>query len=354
MGLSSASPRRAAACPPPGLRPGDGARLVSLSGPLAARCPRRLRRAAAALAGNGLRPSLCQTTTEDDGRFAGSAARRAAALTSAFRDPDVAAVITTIGGSGARDLVAHLDPDELAAHPTVFSGYSDSGSLLLWLHERTGMTTFYGPAALPQFGEPDGCDPYTWRHFWAAVSAGAAPGVLRAAEHVVVEFREWDVADDVPRARLPIPGRAVLRPGRATGPLVAANVATLAGDLRAGLVSRPWAGRVVFLEESDTASWADFQDHLAVIAASALLDGAAGVCFGVFRQVVTGEWDRAAVRESLVNLAGACRGPVVSDVEFGHTDPMLCLPLGAVAEVDADADGAVRLCLPEPAVRGRG
>lgn len=338
---------------PAGLLAGDQVRLMSLSGPLAARCPRRLRRAAADLAGRGLRPILCETTRADDGRFAGSPVERAKALTEAFRSAEVAAVLATIGGTGCADVLTYLDPDELAAHPTVLAGYSDTGSLLLWLHEQTGMTTCYGPAALPQFGEPDGCDPYTWHHFWSVVGDGPVSGELRPADHVVVEFREWDVADDIPRTRLPAPDRSVLRHGSVTAPLVAANVATLAADLAAGRVSSAWDGRVIFLEESDTAAWDDFCARTDAIASANLLDGAAGFVFGTFRQVVAGEWDAAAVRERLERLAGTCTGPVVSDVEFGHTDPVLCLPLGVPVEVYADGED-VRLRLTEPAVGSRG
>jgi len=316
---------------------------MSLSGPLAARCPRRTGRAVAQLAAHGLAPDRCPTTWADDGETAGPPQARAAALTAAFRDSEVRAVVGTVGGSGARDVVAHLDPAELAAHPTALMGYSDLGSILLWLHEHTGLTTFYGPAALPQFGETGGCDPYTWRHAWSALAGESAE--LDPAGYVVVEYREWDVSDDVARRRQAPAGRRTWRAGSATAPVVAANVATLAGDLEAGIVPRSWAGRAVFLEESDTARWEDFCAHLDVIERAGLLDGAACVVFGVLPHLVTGQWQEEQVRERLSRTVRGCAGPVVSGVEFGHTDPMLTLPLGATAEIRADAGGEPRLWL---------
>jgi muramoyltetrapeptide carboxypeptidase len=311
----------------------------------------------AELAAHGLVPDRCPTTWADDGRTAGPREARAAALTAAFRDCEVRAVVGTVGGSGARDVVAHLDPAELAAHPTALMGYSDLGSILLWLHEHTGLTTFYGPAALPQFGEAGGCDPYTWRHAWSALaddpSGGAAPVELAPAGYVVVEYREWDVSDDVARRPLATAGRRAWRTGSATAPVVAANIATLAGDLRAGIVPRSWAGRAVFLEESDTARWEDFCAHLDVIERANLLDGAACVVFGVFPHLVTGQWQEEQVRDRLSRTVRGCAGPVVSGVEFGHTDPMVTLPLGAMAEIRAVAGEEPRLWLTARTAGGR-
>jgi muramoyltetrapeptide carboxypeptidase len=166
----------------------------------------------------------------------------------------------------------------------------------------------------------------------------------------VTEQLAWDETDTRPRRREAAEPRQTWTRGRARGRLVAANLATLAGDVRAGLVARDWADRVVFLEESDTASWEAFTGHLATVAGSGLLDGAAALVFGRFRQVCLGEWAAGALRDVLAPLARRTRGPVVAGVEFGHTDPVLTLPIGGDVEVVADPDG-VRLLLHGPATR---
>jgi muramoyltetrapeptide carboxypeptidase LdcA involved in peptidoglycan recycling len=51
----------------------------------------------------------------------------------AFAEPEIKAVIATIGGEDELKVLAHLDPEVLAANPKPFFGYSDSTNLHLFL-----------------------------------------------------------------------------------------------------------------------------------------------------------------------------------------------------------------------------
>ncbi|HEX6343763.1 S66 peptidase family protein [Umezawaea sp.] len=329
-----------AAVTPPRLRAGDEVALLSLSGPLAARCPRRLARAERELRERGLVPRTDPTVLLDSGSTAGPARVRAERFTAAVRDPAVRAVFSTVGGVGTRDVLPHLDPTVLAASPTSVVGYSDTTSLLLWLYHRLGWTTYYGPAALPQFGEHGGTLDFTWDSAWARLSDEDGDRALPSTDDVVVETLPWDSHDDRPRAVGGPAPRTAWVPGLATGPLVAANVATLADDLRAGLhAGVRWDGHVVCLEESDSASADGVRDAVAVLADSGLLDGAAALLVGRFAQDHRREWTPGLSRRLLEPLVRRCSGPVVADCEFGHTDPVLTLPIGAVAEVRAPVPG---------------
>jgi muramoyltetrapeptide carboxypeptidase LdcA involved in peptidoglycan recycling len=47
----------------------------------------------------------------------------------AFADPDIKAVIASIGGEDELKVLAHLDPDVLTASPKPFFGYSENTNL---------------------------------------------------------------------------------------------------------------------------------------------------------------------------------------------------------------------------------
>lgn len=330
---------------PPVTRFGDEVAVLSLAGPLAARCPRRLARAERELSRRGLSPRIDPTALLDTGTTAGPARVRAERLTAAVLDPAVRVVLSAVGGFGTRDILPHLDRGVLAAAPTAVIGYSDTTSLLLWLYHELGWTTFYGPAALPQFGEHGGVAGFTWEALWQQLSGAGGP--LPSTDRVVVETLFWDSQDDRPRVAAGPAPRRVWVTGRAAGPLVAANIATLADDLRAGLhAGIRWDGHVVCLEESDSASAAELRAAVAVLADSGLLDGAAALVFGRFAQEHRGDWPAGRSRRLLAPLVRRCAGPVVAGCEFGHTDPVLTLPIGVVAEVRAPARGRPGLCVP--------
>jgi muramoyltetrapeptide carboxypeptidase len=356
MGVTTPGPA-VAAVRPPLLRSGDRAAVLSLSGPLAAHCPRRLARGVAELNRRGLAAEAGAGCARNTGGRAGTAAERAAEFATAVADPEIRAVFSAIGGEGTREILPLLDPAELAGSPTAVIGYSDTASLLLWLRLRLGWVTYYGPAVMPQFGEAGGVDDCVWDAFRAvacAPGAAAGPGYeLPSFARITDEVLRWDSEDDRPRRTVPAPGRQTWRAGRASGPLLAANLATLAADLRAdALPLTPWRGQTVFLEESDGVSWKEFTGAVAVVEESGLLDGCAALVLGRFAQVHSGRWPNAEVRAALEPLTGRTSGPVVADAEFGHTDPQFTLPLGVPAEVTAtgspDAPPRLRL-LPGPA-----
>ena len=99
----------------------------------------------------------------------------------AFDDPSVRAVLSVIGGDHSAQMLPGLDFHLVAMNPKVFCGYSDTTSLLHAVHQVTGLVTFYGPALVPEFGEPGGPDPEVVDH-WCKVTgltepAGALPRV---------------------------------------------------------------------------------------------------------------------------------------------------------------------------------
>ena len=63
-------------------------------------------------------------------RLGASAADRAADLNTAFADPQIRAVLATIGGEDQITVVGHLDADAVRADPKPFLGYSDKTNIL--------------------------------------------------------------------------------------------------------------------------------------------------------------------------------------------------------------------------------
>ena len=97
----------------------------------------------------GLRPVEYPTTRAAQA----SPAERAKDLHSAFGDPEIKAVLTSIGGEDEIKVLRHLDPEVLAANPKPFFGYSDNTNLHLFLW-NLGLVSYQGGAVMVQFGRP--------------------------------------------------------------------------------------------------------------------------------------------------------------------------------------------------------
>lgn len=99
------------------------------------------------------------------------AAERAADLNHAFGDPEIRAVLATIGGEDQITVVPHLDPELVRADPKPFLGYSDNTNALnfLWNH---GVASFYGGSTQVHLGPGPDVDQVHARSLRAALLSG--------------------------------------------------------------------------------------------------------------------------------------------------------------------------------------
>ncbi|MDN5895774.1 MAG: LD-carboxypeptidase, partial [Nocardioides sp.] len=104
-------------------------------------------------------------------RVGASAQDRAADLNAAFADPEIRAVLATIGGDDQITVVPHLDAELVRADPKPFLGYSDNTHILswLWTHEVAG---FYGGSTQVQLGPGPAVDPCHHAALRAALLTG--------------------------------------------------------------------------------------------------------------------------------------------------------------------------------------
>jgi muramoyltetrapeptide carboxypeptidase LdcA involved in peptidoglycan recycling len=85
-------------------------------------------------------------------RKLGAPAReRADDLNAAFADPEIRAVLATIGGEDQITVIPHLDAELIARDPKPFLGYSDNTNLLNWLWTN-GVAGYYGGSTQVQLG----------------------------------------------------------------------------------------------------------------------------------------------------------------------------------------------------------
>jgi muramoyltetrapeptide carboxypeptidase LdcA involved in peptidoglycan recycling len=268
---------------------------------------------------------------EDDQFRSGSIEHRVADLHAAFADPSVAGILTVIGGFNSNELLPHLDFDLIAANPKVFCGYSDITALQNAILARTGLVTYSGPH-WSSWGMRDHFEP-TGDWFRAAVMEDAPIAVAPAPAWT---DDTWFMDQD---ARTPVPNEGwwPLRPGSASGRIVGGNLGTL--SLLQGTANMPALdGVLLFLEDDLESNAAHFARQLTSLLQLPDADGVTGLVIGRFQgsSAVT----RAALDE-VVARQPALRGkPVLAGVDFGHTSPLLTLPVGGEAELVVGADGA--------------
>lgn len=268
---------------------------------------------------------------------------RAADLMAAFADPSIAGIVSTVGGDESIRLLPHLDLNVIAANPKVFLGYSDTTVSHLACF-KAGVTSFYGPAVMSGFAENGGMFPYMVDAVRRACFTPAPVGTLDVSEGWTVERLEWSEPANQQRRRAmhpQMPWRFLQGSRVAEGPLFGGCIEVL--DWLRGTSVWPdpsqLDGAVLFLETSEEApSPTAVERMLRSVASMGLLRSAAALLFGrpggptlpVERFT---DYDRAILRV-VATEEGLRDLPVVTCMDFGHTDPMFVLPYGVRARVD--------------------
>ncbi len=105
-------------------------------------------------------------------RMVGASPRqRAADLNAAFADPEIRAVLATIGGDDQITVIPHLDAALIAEDPKPFLGHSDNTNLLNWLWTN-GVAGFYGGSTQVHLGPGPHVDPIHALSLRAALMTG--------------------------------------------------------------------------------------------------------------------------------------------------------------------------------------
>ena len=266
-----------------------------------------------------------------DGYLAGSDAARAADLNAMFADDGVDAIWCVRGGYGASRILPALDYALMQRRPKALIGYSDITALHVAIHRHAGLVTFHGPVAFRAF------TPYSLgelkRVLWTGetpVRLGGPPPFERAEGRVDWENRV-----------------ATLVPGRARGRLLGGNLC-----LMSHLCGTPYfpdlRGAILFLEDVEEAYYR-IDRMLTQLWLSGALAGVAGVAFGKFTNCNSSPFflQNRPLDDILAERCRALGVPAVSGIMVGHIEDQTTLPLGCLAELDADAG---TLTLLEPGV----
>jgi muramoyltetrapeptide carboxypeptidase LdcA involved in peptidoglycan recycling len=286
------------------------------------------------------------------GYRAGSPRERAAELNQLFAEDAVRCIITTIGGTCSSSLIPHLDFDLIRKKPKIFCGYSDITSLHLAILAYAGLSTFYGPAVMPSFGEWPSVLPETRNSFLVATSS-TAPGERELVAPPLYSRHVRDAKSDawktVPRIWLHNPGLRTIYSGVAEGPCLVANLNTLV--TAAGTDYFPeLAGRVLVIEEMN-APLSEEERDLRHLERLGVFDEIAGLVIG--KPEVYSNEDAPFEYADLVREIVPQRRdvPVVMEADVGHTVPMLTLAQETRLRISARIDEPARLFVLEPMVR---
>lgn len=315
--------------------------VFSASSPISATVPVRYERGKRFLESKGLRVVDGALYGKQDGYRSGSIMERADEFNALLHDDSIQILMAAIGGNNTNAILPYIDYEYLKAHPKVIVGYSDTTALLLAIYSKTGLTTFYGPALASSFGELPPFVDLTWESFREVVLKGLkVPHTYEKPPFWTDEYLNWA---DQSRAKEKRPnGWLAVRPGKWRGRLIGGNLNTMEGFFGTPYMPEILPGDILLLEDS-LKDACTIERSFALLKLAGVLDRVGGIVLGkheLFDDNGTGR----RPHEILLEVLGDRDIPILADFDCCHTHPMLTLPIGCQAELDA---GEQRLTLLE-------
>lgn len=250
-------------------------------------------------------------------------------LHEAFRDRKVKLVITVIGGFNSNQLLKYIDFDLIKDNPKILCGYSDITALANAIYAKTGLVTYSGPHFF-NFGDLKSFD-YSWEYFQKCL--------FYDNPFEVKPSLEWSddlwAIDQEKRALIENGGYWDINHGITEGVIIGANLGTL--NLLQGTEYMPnLENTIVFLEQTAEHSVYFFDRDLQSLIHQPGFDKVKGIVIGRFQKKT--EMTRELLSQIIKSKKELNSIPVIANVDFGHTTPMITFPIGGTIQVETSKE----------------
>jgi|CXWL01.1.fsa_nt_gi muramoyltetrapeptide carboxypeptidase len=327
------------------LRIGDKVGIVSPSSTIK-NFPRRLSRGIESLEKLGLEVVLASNAKNYFGHNAGTPEERADDINGMFNDVTIKAIICSTGGLNANAVLPLLDYALIEKNPKIFCGYSDITILNNAITHKTNIVTFNGPTVLPTFGEYGGVHEFTIEYFEKALFSNSSIGVLKSAKEFSDENLWWETEDDRSSAMSLARPMYTVHEGETEGVLLGGNLNTLC--FLGGTEYLPDFSEAILFLEDEGEGTAYTERRLFYLEQIGILKKIKGIIFARPYRFSTDSSDRTL--DDILSFFGRRYDiPIVANVDFGHTLPMITLPLGIKTRMSANGKGSPTISILEVA-----
>ena len=317
---------------PKKLQLGDTIGFFSPSSPATHFAPKRFARAKKFLQQKGFRLEAGNLTGKNDFYRSGSIKARAEELNLLIQNPEVRCIISTIGGSNSNSLLPYIDYETLRKDPKIIIGYSDMTAILLGIYSKINLVTFYGPALVASFGELGEVVEQTYDYFADIVMKNNATATIQNPAKWTDEYLRWETQS---RAKKTLENEILtLQSGVAKGRLIVGNLNTMLGIYGSPFMPKIEKGDILVIEDSLKPANV-VERSFAHLKINGIFDKIGGLVLGkheIFNDCGSGK----KPYEILQEVMGDVDFPVLAEYDCSHTHPMITLPIGITAELNAD------------------
>ncbi len=307
----------------PKLKPGDQVAVVSPSNPVADRRDIVEQACENFEQATGLKTVLSPHALGQHYYSSGTVEERLSDFHWALNNPDFKAIVFSVGGNTAVELVDGLDYALIKRNPKIIAGISDATTLLDAITAQTGLVTFLGLEFLDYASEPMTYETESIKQAWFEGDLGS-----------IQPNPNWRDFDNLPTT---YKGWECIREGEAEGKIVGGNYGCFI-QLRDTKYWPDLAGNIMFMETYKM-SKKEIHQALAQLKLWNVFEHISGLvigyCLGSDFPEVNG--NERSLAELVLEVTGDYNFPIMWMGEVGHNVENIMLPIGASAKLDTIA-----------------
>jgi len=324
------------------VEPGDRVYIISPSAGLLPFTQKRVERARKHMEELDLEVIIANNAAKNAGYVSASIEERVADIHQAFADERCSLIIAAIGGNHSNQLIPYLDYGLIKTHPKLFMGYSDNTVLHLALLTQANLQTLYGPCFLNQFGENPDVLPYTLEHFKVMAMQDPEQQSISASKEWTQELLDWFKNEDEARPRKLEKNNGYVwwREGAGDGWALPGALPSINHVVATKYFPDP-SGAILMIDIPEGHSIYEGQSIAEVDTWLTDLDNA-GVLASINGLVICRPYKYdlemiQGLKHTVMRITRNYHFPILFNVDFGHTDPMITIPIGGKVKLDSDS-----------------
>ncbi|MGE7909229.1 S66 family peptidase [Lysinibacillus xylanilyticus] len=308
--------------------------IFSPSSPATVNATSRYKRAKAFLEQKNINLIEGSLTGKADIYRSGTPKERAEELNELLRDPNVHIIMSTIGGTNSNSILPYIDYEAFRSNPKIVVGYSDATAILLALYAKTGITTYYGPALVPSFGEFEPLVNDTYRFFENYFfKSQESPYELPMPTYWSDEPVNW--LEKTVEKKLYKNEWVTVQEGVAEGRLIGGNVNAMYGFIGTSYFPKINIGDILLIEDC-AKNTAIIEKNFAMLKLHGVFEKIGGIILGKHECYDDLETGRKPYEVLLEQLDGIDI-PILAEFDICHTHPMHPIAIGKQVRLDATA-----------------
>lgn len=265
--------------------------------------------------------------------------KRAEDLMSAFSDSSIKAIFSCIGGDESIRMLPYIDFDIIKNNPKIFIGYSDT-TIAHFMCIKANLSSFYGASILAEFAENVKIFDYTSYWIKKVLFDDSHIGIIPIAKEWTGERIEWFESNaSIEKNMVKNKGYELLQGnGIVKGHLIGGCIEVM--EMIKGTSLWPsneiFEDAILFFETSEDMPEPSYMVYwIRNYGSQGILQKAKAIIFGKPYQEKYYEEYKESIMKVISELE-LFDLPIIYNMSFGHNQPMVCLPYGAMAEINCD------------------